>query len=46
MTLIEEVMVPVISLARLRENKAATGRLKDLADLESLPGPPNSPSVD
>jgi len=35
---IEEVMVPVISLARLRENKAASGRAKDLADLESLPG--------
>jgi hypothetical protein len=34
---IEELMVPVISLARLRENKAASGRAKDLADLESLP---------
>jgi len=35
---IEEILVPVISLARLRENKAASGRLKDLADLENLPG--------
>ena len=35
---IEDLMVPVISLPRLRENKAASGRLKDLADLESLPG--------
>jgi len=42
---IEEVMVPVISLARLRENKAASGRLKDLADLESLPGGPVPPSA-
>lgn len=33
----EEIMVPVISLARLRENKAASGRTRDLADLESLP---------
>jgi hypothetical protein len=38
MVQIEEVVVPVISLARLRENKAASGRAKDLADLESLPG--------
>jgi len=38
MTQIEEILVPVISLARLRENKAASGRAKDLADLESLPG--------
>ena len=29
--------VPVISLARLRENKAANGRTKDLADLDNLP---------
>ena len=34
---VEEILVPVISLARLRENKAASGRAKDLADLESLP---------
>ena len=34
---IEEIVVPVISLARLRQNKAASGRAKDIADLESLP---------
>jgi hypothetical protein len=34
---IEEMAVPLISLARLRENKAASGRTKDLADLENLP---------
>ena len=34
---IEDTLVPVISLARLRENKAASGRAKDLADLENLP---------
>jgi hypothetical protein len=34
---IQEMLVPVISLARLRENKVASGRAKDLADLESLP---------
>jgi hypothetical protein len=34
---IEEILVPVISLARLRENKAASGRVRDLADLENLP---------
>ena len=34
---IEEIPVPVISLARLRENKAAAGRTKDLVDLENLP---------
>ena len=34
---IEEMVVPVISLARLRENKAASARAKDLADLENLP---------
>jgi hypothetical protein len=34
---IEAMAVPVISLARLRENKAASGRAKDLADLENLP---------
>lgn len=34
---IEEVQVPVISLTRLRQNKAAAGRMKDLADLENLP---------
>jgi len=34
---IEDMVVPVISLARLRENKVASGRAKDLADLENLP---------
>ncbi len=34
---IEEIVVPVISLRRLRENKAASARAKDLADLENLP---------
>ena len=29
--------VPVISLARLRQNKAVAARAKDLADLENLP---------
>ncbi len=33
----DSILVPVISLARLRQNKAASGRLKDLADLEGLP---------
>jgi len=37
MVRIDELLVPVISLARLRENKAAAARAKDLADLESLP---------
>ena len=32
-----ELLIPVISLARLRQNKAASGRTKDLADLENLP---------
>ena len=35
---IAEMVIPVISLARLRQNKAASGRAKDLADLEGLPG--------
>jgi hypothetical protein len=34
---IEDIMVPVISLPRLRQNKAASGRTKDLLDLENLP---------
>ncbi len=34
---IDDISVPVISLAHLRQNKAASGRAKDLADLESLP---------
>jgi hypothetical protein len=35
---VEEMAIPVISLVRLRENKAASARMKDLADLENLPG--------
>src|SRR5262249_19070690 len=35
--LIDELPVPVISLAHLRQNKAASGRAKDIADLECLP---------
>ena len=34
------VSVPVIGLADLRRNKAASGRAKDMADLEELPQPP------
>lgn len=32
-----DVTAPVISLPRLRENKRAAGRAKDLADLDNLP---------
>ena len=32
-----DVTAPVISLPRLRQNKRAAGRAKDLADLENLP---------
>jgi len=39
---IEEIVVPVISLVRLRENKAASGRPKDLADLDNLPAKPRA----
>ena len=35
---LDEITVPVISLPRLRQNKRASGRAKDLADLENLPG--------
>jgi hypothetical protein len=34
------ISIPLISLADLRKNKLASGRLKDLADLENLPLPP------
>ena len=34
---IDELPIPVISLAHLRQNKRASGRAKDLADLENLP---------
>jgi hypothetical protein len=33
----DDLQIPLISLARLRQNKAATGRSKDLADLDNLP---------
>jgi hypothetical protein len=33
---IDEVDLPVISVADFRANKLATGRLKDLADIEAL----------
>jgi hypothetical protein len=38
---IEEIEVPVISLDRLRDNKFASGRAKDLADLDNLPNQPD-----
>lgn len=34
---IEGVEVPVISLSRLKQDKPASGRHKDLDDLENLP---------
>jgi hypothetical protein len=34
---IDEVQVPVISIERLKQNKAAAGRPKDLIDLDHLP---------
>lgn len=37
---IDGISIPVISLSDLRENKLASGRAKDLADLENLPLPP------
>lgn len=37
MVAVDELLVPVISLSRLRQNKAASGPAKDLADLENLP---------
>ena len=36
---IDGLDVPVLSLADLRANKAASGRPKDLADLDNLPEP-------
>jgi hypothetical protein len=35
--LIDEIPVSLISLDHLKTNKLASGRLKDLADLENLP---------
>lgn len=41
-----ELQVPVIGRAELRRNKLATGRLRDLADLEDLGlGGPDDPST-
>jgi hypothetical protein len=36
---VDGVQVNIISLKHLRQNKQASGRLKDLADLEHLPKP-------
>jgi hypothetical protein len=36
MVQLDGLVIPVISLPRLLENKAASGRAKDLADVESL----------
>lgn len=38
---VENLSIPVIGLSDLRANKLASGRLKDLADLENLPSPPH-----
>lgn len=35
--------LPIIGVAEFRANKAASGRAKDLADLESLDEPPENP---
>ena len=35
--LLDDVEVSLISLPRLKENKKASGRFKDLNDLEHLP---------
>jgi hypothetical protein len=35
--MLDGIEVPVIDLASLRKNKAASGRHKDLSDLENLP---------
>ena len=37
MDLIDDVKVPIISLRHLKIHKEASGRLKDLTDLEHLP---------
>jgi hypothetical protein len=37
MGVLDGVEVSLLSLANLRKNKEASGRLKDLADLEELP---------
>jgi hypothetical protein len=35
--MIDGIRVPIIDLANLKVNKAASGRQKDLADLQNLP---------
>ena len=40
---IGSVMLPIIDLANFKRNKLASGRVKDLADLESLHEPPVDP---
>ena len=37
---VQGLSIPTIGLRHLRQNKAASGRAKDLADLEELPDPP------
>ena len=37
---VDDIVVPILGLAELRTNKRASGRLKDLADLDNLPGGP------
>ena len=39
-TTLDNEPVSLISLEKLRANKRAAGRLRDLADLEELPAPP------
>lgn len=43
--LMDGIAVPVISLADLRANKLASGRTKDLTDLERLPVPEALPAA-
>lgn len=40
---IDGLTINLIDLADLRKNKSATGRAQDLADLENLPTPPETP---
>lgn len=44
---VDDLAIPVISLHHLRKNKLASGRFKDLADLEELPptAPPAPPQA-
>jgi hypothetical protein len=41
--LIQGLEVRIISLSDLRKNKQAAGRIKDLADLDALPGDTPAP---